>query len=58
MRHPVVVSKDKYVVDGHHRWAAMKKAAPEKGIPVLMINAPINDALGVAVAAGTKREKF
>jgi hypothetical protein len=58
IKHPVVVSKDKYVVDGHHRWAAMKKAAPEKRIPVVMINAPISDALGVAVAAGTKREKF
>jgi len=58
MKHPVVVSKDHFVVDGHHRWAAMKKAAPEKGIPVVMINAPIYDALGVAVAAGTKREKF
>jgi len=58
IKHPVIVSKDKYVVDGHHRWAAMKKAAPNKRIPVVMINAPINDALGVAIAAGTKREKF
>jgi hypothetical protein len=58
IRDPVVISKDHYVVDGHHRWAAMKKAAPEKSIPVVMINAPIHDALGVAVAAGTKREKF
>jgi hypothetical protein len=57
-RNPIVVSKDGYVVDGHHRWAAYKKKSPSKKIPVLKIDAPIKDALGIAVAAGTKREAF
>jgi len=57
-KNPIVVSKDGYVVDGHHRWAAYKKLNPNKKLPVMMMNAPIKDALGIAIAAGTEREKF
>ena len=55
---PLVVSEDNYIVDGHHRWAAAKKTKPNKPVPVMVIKAPINDALGVAVATETKRESF
>ena len=55
---PLVVSEDNYIVDGHHRWAAAKKTKPNKAVPVLVIKKPIHDALGVAVATETKREKF
>jgi hypothetical protein len=55
---PLVVSQDNYIVDGHHRWAAAKKTKPNKAVPVLIIKKPIHDALGVAVATETKREKF
>ena len=55
---PIVVSKDGYVVDGHHRWAAQKVMNPHKKIKVLKMNAPINDALGIAIATETKRDSF
>uniref|UniRef100_A0A6C0K046 Uncharacterized protein n=1 Tax=viral metagenome TaxID=1070528 RepID=A0A6C0K046_9ZZZZ len=55
---PLVVSEDNYIVDGHHRWAAAKKTKPNKPVPVMVIKAPINDALGVAVATETKRDAF
>jgi hypothetical protein len=55
---PIVVSKDNFVVDGHHRWAAQKVLNPKKKIKVLKMNAPINDALGIAIATETKRDKF
>ena len=55
---PIVVSKDNYVVDGHHRWAAQKVLNPKKKIPVVKMNLPINDALGVAIATETKRDAF
>lgn len=55
---PLVISEDNYIVDGHHRWAAAKKTKPNKPVPVMIIKAPINDALGVAVATETKREAF
>lgn len=57
-KNPLVVSKDCYVIDGHHRWAAYKKMDPSMRIPVLMIDAPVNDALGIAIAASGKREAF
>jgi len=55
---PLVISEDNYIVDGHHRWAAAKKTKPNKPVPVMVIKAPINDALGVAVATETKRDAF
>lgn len=55
---PIVVSKDGYVVDGHHRWAAHKKMNPHKKIKALKINAGIDDALGIAIATETKRDSF
>lgn len=55
---PIVVSRDGYVVDGHHRWAAHKKMNPNKKIKVLKMNAPIQDALGIAIATETKRDSF
>ena len=53
---PLVVSEDNYIVDGHHRWAAARKTKPNKPIPVMVIKAPIKDALGVAMATEPKRE--
>ena len=57
-QNPLVVSKDKYIIDGHHRWAAAKKSKPNKPIPVMVINAGVNDALGMAVVTETKRESI
>ena len=55
---PLVISKDNYVVDGHHRWAAYRLKKPNKALPVLEIGAPIKDVLGISVAWGAKHEEF
>jgi len=55
---PLVVSGDDYVVDGHHRWAAYRLKKPEASLPVMVINAPIKDVLGIAVAWGAKHQEF
>lgn len=41
----VVVSKDGYVLDGHHRWAATVIADPSETMPVYVVDAPIKDLL-------------
>lgn len=55
---PLVISKDNYIIDGHHRWAAHKKMNPKKKLPVVVVNAPINDALGASVVVAPNREAF
>jgi hypothetical protein len=57
-KNPIVVSADGYVVDGHHRWAAYKKTKPGAKLPALVIDLPIKEALGLAIAVSTKREQF
>ena len=58
VRVPVLISGDDYVIDGHHRWAAYKLKAPEKKMPAVVIDAPIKDVLGIAVAWGAKHQEF
>ena len=36
---PIMVSNDNYVLDGHHRWAAIRKLG--QNVPVWIINLPI-----------------
>lgn len=55
---PLVISGDNFVVDGHHRWAAFKLKKPDGKLPVIMIDAPIKDILGLAVAWGAKHHQF
>jgi disulfide oxidoreductase YuzD len=56
--YPLVVSEDRYIIDGHHRWAAYKKLSPNKPVDVLVVKKPVNEALGLAIAVGTEREHF
>ena len=58
LRVPLVISRDNYIVDGHHRWAAYRLNKPEKPLPVILIDAPIKDVLGIAVAWGAKHHEF
>jgi len=58
MRVPLVVSKNDYIVDGHHRWAAFRMAAPKKPMKVVVIGAPIKDVLGMAVDWGAETQTF
>jgi hypothetical protein len=55
---PLVISKDNYVVDGHHRWAAYRLKKPNKSLPAVEINAPIKDVLGISIAWGAKHQEF
>jgi hypothetical protein len=55
---PLVISGDDYVVDGHHRWAAYRLKKPEAKLPVVVIDAPVKDILGIAVAWGAKHQEF
>jgi len=55
---PIVISKNKYVIDGHHRWAARKKYAPTKKIRALVVHKKAMDVLGIAAAEGQPREAF
>ena len=58
MRVPLVISKDNYIADGHHRWAAFRMAAPRKPMKVVIIDAPIKDVLGMAVDWGAETQQF
>jgi len=55
---PIVISKNKYVIDGHHRWAARKKYAPTKKIRALVVHKKAMDVLGIAAAEGQPSESF
>jgi len=58
MEIPIVISKDNYIIDGHHRWAAFKVEAPTKPMKVIVIDAPVHDVLGMAIAWGAEVQKF
>ena len=55
---PIVISKNNYVIDGHHRWAARKKYRPTKKIRALVVHKKAMDVLGIAAAEGQPRESF
>ena len=55
---PIVISKNHYVIDGHHRWAARKKWNPTKKIRALVVHKNAMDVLGIAAAEGQPRESF
>jgi len=58
MEVPIVISKDNYIIDGHHRWAAFRMAAPKKQMKVVIIEAPVKDVLGMAVEWGAETHAF
>lgn len=55
---PLLVSKNGYIVDGHHRWAAFRLKAPKKPIEAIVVDAPIKDILGIAVDWGAEHHAF
>lgn len=58
MEVPLVISKDDFIVDGHHRWAAFRLKAPKKPMKVIVIDAPVRDVLGMAVNWGASTQEF
>ncbi len=45
---PLLVSKDWYLLDGHHRWAASKLVKPKGEVPVIWIGLNFKDLLSYA----------
>lgn len=45
---PILVSKDSYVLDGHHRWAALLADDPGTLIRIIQVSLPIKLLLSVA----------
>ena len=44
---PVMVSSDEHLVDGHHRWYALRELDPNNRLDVVMIDAPILDLISL-----------
>jgi len=44
---PVIISKDNYILDGHHRWLAILNRDPYRAIEAYRVNLPIGDLLDV-----------
>jgi tRNA nucleotidyltransferase/poly(A) polymerase len=42
---PIVISKDGYIVDGHHRWLAIRDLYPSYMVSVLVIGLPVKRAI-------------
>ena len=45
---PMLASEDGYILDGHHRWAALLTVDPEQGIDLLEVQAPVHETLALA----------
>lgn len=58
-RQSIIVSKDHYILDGHHRWASLLTISPSKRVPVILIDAPIRQLLDEAnTFEGVTRSDF
>jgi len=44
---PVMVSNDEYLVDGHHRWYALRELNPDNRLDTIIIDAPILDLISL-----------
>lgn len=49
---PILISYDNYVLDGHHRWAALFDTSPSKVIPVIKLGLPIKELLEITHSFG------
>jgi len=54
----ILVSRDNYIIDGHHRWAAYKAYDPNSRIRIVMMDAPARLVIGAAMAAGAGTQTF
>jgi predicted ABC-type ATPase len=52
LRKPVIVSSEGYLLDGHHRWAALMVLDSGGAIPTIRVDLPIDDLLERAHAFG------
>ena len=63
-KNPILLAKDRSIIDGHHRWLALMTAI-ERGLlpmsykaPVYMYTAPVKRALALATTIATPRHHF
>lgn len=54
---PLLVSRDGYVLDGHHRWMALAEIDPKTQIPVRRIDLPVREALARLLASPEAERK-
>jgi hypothetical protein len=55
----IVVSRDDYILDGHHRWAALMSIDPKRYMSVLRVSLPMRELLHEAAATpGVYRASF
>jgi len=47
-KNPIIISKDNYVLDGHHRWAAMLTIGPGETMPTVQVDLPMKELLSRA----------
>lgn len=47
---PLLVSQDKYVLDGHHRWASVRLKDPNARIPTILFGVPMRQLLKLALS--------
>lgn len=43
---PIVIDKDGYIIDGHHRWSALMYINPNMEMPCFQINVKVKHLLG------------
>lgn len=48
LKKPIIISTDDYILDGTHRWAALKKKDPNQMVNVIIANLKIMDLLAAA----------
>lgn len=48
LKKPIIISMDRYVLDGHHRWLALLNMDNKDTIPAIIVNLKILDLLAVA----------
>jgi len=44
---PLLISKDNYIIDGHHRWFAVLRNAPAKKIKCVKMDANVKDCINI-----------
>jgi hypothetical protein len=48
LKKKLIITKDNYILDGHHRWAAMYFLSPDNTIDALRVNADIKDIVPIS----------
>ncbi len=58
IKDPVVVSNDRHILDGHHRWAALRALGPKNTMRIIQVDLPIDQLVSLARNFSTKRARF